>query len=165
MAHDKFALGTDSGFVQESLAGSSAFTPGGFEFELLARELRGGLEYLSLVGKLPPNPLVVDIGSHVGSAMIELSRLSPARIICVEPSELTYSALVANVALHGLDEAASCIRVAAGADIGNTRVFTSRPATSLSTSTVGGVNGESFDVARLASALKHALSRTCEATS
>jgi FkbM family methyltransferase len=66
---------------------------------------------------LPPGGTVVDVGAHVGLfALWAQRRLSPARLLALEPIPETYSALEDNAKRYF--PASECLRVGAGAEAG-----------------------------------------------
>lgn len=74
----------------------------------------------AIAPQLGPNPVILDIGAHIGSFSIAVSRYCPeARIEAFEASATTAGYLKANIAANGLDDRVRVHNVAVAAAAGH----------------------------------------------
>jgi FkbM family methyltransferase len=106
-----------------------AATP--YEPDIVLAEFAAGNGYLSGMPRLPREPVVLDIGAHIGMFSVDVLRHRPdARIIAVEPCAASHASLRRNLSLYG-GSGTQAVRAAIGARNGVAEIVGFRGASTL----------------------------------
>jgi FkbM family methyltransferase len=85
-----------------------------------------------------PAPTVVEVGSNIGTSLIEIKRVRPAaRVFCFEPSDRFADVLERNVAANRLGDV-TIERLLVGSDDGSGQLFVNTSTASVAAPTYGG---------------------------
>lgn len=83
------------------------------------REIAAALELLSSAGRLPVDPIFIDVGAHIGTHTVYALRSGRfVRAVAFEPEPHNARLLAMNVEANGLSQAVIVVRKAAGAKTG-----------------------------------------------
>jgi FkbM family methyltransferase len=84
------------------------------------REIEAAVELLSAAGRLPADPVFIDIGAHIGTHTVYALRMGRfVRAVAFEPEPRNARLLAMNVEANGLSEAVVVLRKAAGSRSGS----------------------------------------------
>ena len=84
------------------------------------REIEAAVELLSAAGRLPADPIFIDIGAHIGTHTVYALRTGAfVRAVAFEPEPRNARLLAMNVEANGLSQAVVVARKAAGARSGS----------------------------------------------
>jgi len=84
------------------------------------REIEAAVELLSAAGRLPADPIFIDIGAHIGTHTVYALRTGRfVRAVAFEPEPRNAQLLGMNVEANGLSQVVAVVRKAAGARSGS----------------------------------------------
>ncbi|AVT32029.1 hypothetical protein C6361_24000 [Plantactinospora sp. BC1] len=109
-----------------------------YEAEVVLAEFAADGGYLHRMRPLPPRPVVLDIGAHIGLFSLDVLRRRPdARVIAVEPFGSSHAALLRNLALHRGRTEPVAVRAVAAQQLGRAEIVGCRGGSMLAATTAG----------------------------
>jgi len=88
------------------------------------REIEAAVELLTSAGRLPADPIFIDIGAHIGTHTVYALRTGRfVRAVAFEPEPRNARLLAMNIEANGLSQAVIVARKAAGAEPGSGTLY------------------------------------------